>query len=372
MSVSVLKCIRSETKRFHTFESNRLTVIRAGSSTDQWRHVPGKENPADDASKGLKLDAMLKNNRWLEGPDFLWKEDKFWPAIFEVPLLKDGDPEVRKEATIYTVTLDVKPLDVWIKRHSSWWKLKRAIAWMLRLKELLRNKAHSRGKKAITSDGRVEVNPKRKEEIVTVRGLTVDEVRKAEEEIIRHVQQDAFPDVMQILEERELDSTRRSIKGSLKKAGTSIHKLDPMLKKGVLVVGGRLSNAPVDEERKHPMILPYKHHVTNLVIEQHHTDLGHMGQESVCVVPAGTLLGGERQVSGAKGYQEVHGLSEAKGPPWRTVHGGFASGPSHSPQATFHLRWNRLLWSAGSKARTKSRETLWLSFYVPDHASRAY
>ena len=29
------------------------------------------------------------------------------------------------------------------------------------------------------------------------------------------------------------------------------------------------------------MILPYKHHVTNLVIEQHHTDLGHMGQESV-------------------------------------------------------------------------------------------
>ena len=235
-SVSVLKCIRSETKRLHTFESNRLTVIRTGSATDQWRHVPGKENPADDASKGHKLDAMLKNNRWLEGPEFLWKEEKFWPAIFEVPLLKDGDPEMRKEATICTVTLDVKPLDVWIKRHSSWWKLKRAIAWMLRLKELLRNKARSRGKKAITSDGRAEVNPKRKEEIKTVRGLTADEVRKAEEEIIRHVQQDAFPDVMQILEERELESTRRSIKGFLKKAGTSIHKLDPMLKKGVLVV----------------------------------------------------------------------------------------------------------------------------------------
>ena len=62
-STSVLKCIRNETKRFHTFESNRLTIIHNGSEVSEWRHVKGEENPADDASKGLKLDELLQNGR---------------------------------------------------------------------------------------------------------------------------------------------------------------------------------------------------------------------------------------------------------------------------------------------------------------------
>ena len=67
-SMSVLKCIRNESKRFHTFESNRLTVIHNGSSLYEWHYVNRDDNPADYGSKGLKLDAMLKNNRWLKGP----------------------------------------------------------------------------------------------------------------------------------------------------------------------------------------------------------------------------------------------------------------------------------------------------------------
>ncbi|XP_028404810.1 uncharacterized protein LOC114527376 [Dendronephthya gigantea] len=35
-SISVLKCIKNETKRFHTFESNCLTAIRNGSSISEW------------------------------------------------------------------------------------------------------------------------------------------------------------------------------------------------------------------------------------------------------------------------------------------------------------------------------------------------
>lgn len=38
-STSVLKCINNETKRFHTFESNRLTIIHDGSTPQQWRYV---------------------------------------------------------------------------------------------------------------------------------------------------------------------------------------------------------------------------------------------------------------------------------------------------------------------------------------------
>ena len=44
---------------------------------------------------------------------------------------------------------------------------------------------------------------------------------------------------------------------------------------------GRLASAPVPYEKKHPIILPYKHHVTDLIIKQYHESLGQMGQECV-------------------------------------------------------------------------------------------
>ena len=38
-SMTVLKCINNDTKRFHVFESNRLTIIRSTSSPSEWRYV---------------------------------------------------------------------------------------------------------------------------------------------------------------------------------------------------------------------------------------------------------------------------------------------------------------------------------------------
>ena len=54
-STTVLKCLSNDSKRFHTFESNRLTVIRNGSSVSDRRYINRDDNPADDASKGLRL-----------------------------------------------------------------------------------------------------------------------------------------------------------------------------------------------------------------------------------------------------------------------------------------------------------------------------
>ena len=53
------------------------------------------------------------------------------------------------------------------------------------------------------------------------------------------------------------------------------------LEDGLLRVCGRLASAPVPYEKKHPIILPYKHHVTDLIIKQYHESLGHIGQECV-------------------------------------------------------------------------------------------
>ncbi|XP_048583522.1 uncharacterized protein LOC125563013 [Nematostella vectensis] len=135
--MSVLKCTNNETKRFHTFESNRLTIIHDGSNAGEWRYVNRDDNPADDGSKGLKMDTLIRNDRWLKGPSFLLEDDADWPKVITIPEITDDDPEVRKEAQVY-VTCEEKRRNVIndiIMYHSSWQKLKLSIAWLLRYKQ---------------------------------------------------------------------------------------------------------------------------------------------------------------------------------------------------------------------------------------------
>ena len=257
-STSVLKCINNESKRFQTFESNRLTIIHSESYPKEWRYVNRDVNPADDGSKGLKLEALLEDDRWIRRPQFLWKDECSWPKIVEIPELRDDDPAVRKEAQIYSIVVNGDALDKVIGYHSSWWKLRRCVAWLLRYKQYIRGKLEE-----------------------TSRYLKIDDIRKAEHEIIRHVQRSTCPEVIKILSSANGDGCDRAGKKSIQKAGLSIYKLNPQLKDGLLMVGGRLVHAPVDEKMKHPVILPYKHHVTDLVVQSYHQDVEHMGQESV-------------------------------------------------------------------------------------------
>lgn len=111
-----------------------------------------------------------------------------------------------------------------------------------------------------------------------VPNLTVEELRNAELNIVRYVQSTSFPAVIKILGSQPAKigtNQKKTLKDS------SLQKLNPELKDGTLVVGGRLKHAGVNDEAKHPIILPYTHRVTDLVIEQVHIEVGHMGQESV-------------------------------------------------------------------------------------------
>ena len=132
-------------------------MIHNGSSYSEWHYVIRDDNPADDGSKGLKLDDRLKNDRGLRGPEFLWGNENLWPRMVEIPALKDEDPEVRKETQIYTVVFQSKFLEPLIARYSSWWKLKRAVAWLLRYKAyLLRKVQLSKTSALVASESQVQ------------------------------------------------------------------------------------------------------------------------------------------------------------------------------------------------------------------------
>ena len=98
-STSVLKYIRNEDRCFHTFVANRVTTIRDATKVSQWKYVNTKDNPADDASRGMKVEDLLDRSRWIEGPNFLWKPERYWPEnIIEISIPLD-DPEVKKDFT---------------------------------------------------------------------------------------------------------------------------------------------------------------------------------------------------------------------------------------------------------------------------------
>lgn len=63
------------------------------------------------------------------------------------------------------------------------------------------------------------------------------------------------------------------------KRSSSLYRLDPFLDEGGLLrVGGRLSQSSTPYEVKHPVILPKKGHVTNLILCHYHESIQHQGR----------------------------------------------------------------------------------------------
>ena len=75
----VLGYISNESRRFHVFVAKRFQDIQDNTSIDQWRYVESKQNPSDEASRGMKAQEIL-DSRWITGPIFLWEKENQWPT----------------------------------------------------------------------------------------------------------------------------------------------------------------------------------------------------------------------------------------------------------------------------------------------------
>ena len=147
-------------------------------------------------------------------------------------------------------------------RYSSWYSLQKAVAWILRFKSHMCHK----------------YLPSKSKESPAAGPLTVQEIRQATVEIIRRVQQTAFPEELTYLESNSAQP-RKSLKSL--SATSALRKLNPVLHDKILRVGGRLERAPLSFDAKHPIILPNKHHVTELLIRSYHETTGHSGPTRV-------------------------------------------------------------------------------------------
>ena len=70
-SMNVLGWIRSHSRRFKVDIGNRVSELQNATKPSQWRHVPGKQNPANKGTRGLPAKELAEHRMWGHGPAFL-------------------------------------------------------------------------------------------------------------------------------------------------------------------------------------------------------------------------------------------------------------------------------------------------------------
>ncbi|XP_058628316.1 uncharacterized protein LOC131538457 [Onychostoma macrolepis] len=229
-STAVLKYLNSEGTRFKTFVVNRITTILKHSQTSQWRYVNSNLNPADHVSRGQTVEAFLNSESWLSGPSFLLCAQDQWPKNPDPVLLDIDGSEVKREVRALVIQTQ-EPKDATkqlMTYYSSWTKLKRAVAWFLKFKDLLKELKAKR--KESNSHGENRMNQFKK----AFKGthLTCEGLTEAEREIVKYCQKQSLKEDLTMLKEHQ-----RVKKSSL------LYKLNPVLQNGVIRVGGRMSRS---------------------------------------------------------------------------------------------------------------------------------
>ncbi|UYV79875.1 hypothetical protein LAZ67_18000953 [Cordylochernes scorpioides] len=239
-STIVLSWLASEHNRWKPYVSNRVKDIQELVPC-RWMHVKGEDNPADLASRGISLDQLLDLELWWHGPP--WLKTTSQPYNDAIPVINE---KCLSEQRIKTNLFVKKNISYpFIKRYSSLNKFKRITGWIFRFfynfrKLLKREKSGA---------------------------LSIEEIETSFNRIFRCAQQeDYYIDLKQLEAFQPLSGKSPLI------------KLNPFLDKGGLLrVGGRLNNALLSFDQKHPIILPKAHYITQLIIRHYHERLLHAG-----------------------------------------------------------------------------------------------
>ncbi|XP_049878083.1 uncharacterized protein LOC126375230 isoform X1 [Pectinophora gossypiella] len=235
-STIALGWIKNQPKLFKAFVCNRVNEIHELTNRNSWKHIPTDINPADMASRGVAPSTMINSSLWWEGPSFLLKSESEWPNH---PNTKIDLPEIKvhKSQVIHKF--------INFENYSNANKLKRIFAYVFRF---------------ITN---CKTSNKNKSPLNEV------ELKNSLNFLIKRAQSESFSSEIETLSN-----------GKCLKAKSHILQLSPFIDdSGVLRVGGRLKNAALNYEKKHPALLDSKHHLTKILMAAEHLRQGHAGPQ---------------------------------------------------------------------------------------------
>lgn len=239
--------------------AHRVTKVQESSSLNDWRHVPGTENPADLLSRGVYPVDLAGSDLWWHGPKFLRDSNIPWPNEFVATESLSDLADFRAPRTVLlAATLE----DVTRTMHFSvgFRGTRRAFAYALRFIANTRSKVISRR-------DRVEFLKRLDYNRIPI--PSIDCEVQAEETFIRAIQHVAFPEEFNALQSGQTISLK-----------SPLHQLSPYIEDGLLRVGGRLEKSKLDFDAKHQILLPKEHPLTNAIIfYYHHFRVFHYGAQ---------------------------------------------------------------------------------------------
>ena len=121
----VLGYLNNEARKFKIFVANRVQEIQDASSPSQWRYIPGPNNPADLASRGVSAGKLMEHGLWYHGPQFLKQRDLELTSNNNQEINLD-DVELRKVISHAVISENTNICNY--DSFSSWKSLRRGVA----------------------------------------------------------------------------------------------------------------------------------------------------------------------------------------------------------------------------------------------------
>ena len=242
-SSTVLGYLQKESGNFKPYEGVRIAEIQSSNvlvdgKLTGWAWVSTEVNPADWCTKPREVKDLKVGGFWESGPEFLRLAEEDWPIKFSYK--KDGLEGEVLVKKVFAVTIAVQYVNGYLKRlvarSSSWRRMIRVLAWMVRAPKL-----------------QLE------------RSLSSVEVSFAREVMVKFAQKE-------LVEE---------LKEASEKGTGRFRKLAPVVDlDGIWKVGSRLKNfVPFTFDGKLPAILPPDSRITLLIMKEAHV-FAHGGQDA--------------------------------------------------------------------------------------------
>ncbi|XP_073986124.1 uncharacterized protein [Rhodnius prolixus] len=229
---------------WNTFVGNRCKEICQNSCPDDWRHIPGRQNPADLASRGCNA-KVLAESRWWEGPEWLRAGEELWPSSVFAAEEEEVNREKRKTVVCATFC-EESTLSDRLKYFSSYLKMVRMVGWIWRFLRKLRDPSNEK----IVCEG-LSFEQFRH----TLRGeLSFTEFQRAEEKVIQIAQREGLKDRI-----------------------TKSQEFTTFMHRGILRIKTRIELGDEIESFKHPILLPSKHHIVDKLVWFYHKSFKHAG-----------------------------------------------------------------------------------------------
>ena len=223
------------------FVSNRVAYILQHTNPATWKHVPGTDNPADCASRGMDPEKLLHHALWWQGP--LWLYDD--PV--KIPTQPQRKP-IEEVRPVHSTLPSFNFTSRLLVRTNNYPLLIDMTAWWFRFYTRLKGGRPSPDNRVLS--------------------LSTEERETAEHWLFKQSQLRSFP------KEHHSLSHNRNIAPS-----SRLSSLTPRmnLEEGLIRVGGRLGHSELSTSQRNPIILDGKDILVIRMFEFKHREIGHCG-----------------------------------------------------------------------------------------------